>query len=167
MPRIGPYQVFAATLTLSQPGGQIMPTLYWGPWLAKIRRGGPVIELKTWNLLLQITNVTIKVLDVPPPLQIQIEKKLSYGQSLRDFGNYGPKYDKIIELKTCNLLLQITNVTIKVLDVPPPLQIQIEKKLPYGQSLRDFGNYGPKFEEVQSSTTILKLFSYKNACWTN
>ena len=41
MPRIGPCQVSAATLTLSQPGGQIMPTLYWGPWLAKIRRGGP------------------------------------------------------------------------------------------------------------------------------
>ena len=32
----------AATLALSQPGGQIMPNLYWGPWLAKIRRGGPV-----------------------------------------------------------------------------------------------------------------------------
>ena len=43
MPRIGPCQVLAATLTLSQPGGQIMPTLYWGPWLAKIRRGGPEI----------------------------------------------------------------------------------------------------------------------------
>ena len=42
MPRIGPCQVLAFTLTLSQPGGQIMPTLYWGPWLAKIRRGGPV-----------------------------------------------------------------------------------------------------------------------------
>ena len=41
MPRIGPCQVLAATLTLSQPGGQIMPTLYWGPWLAKIRGGGP------------------------------------------------------------------------------------------------------------------------------
>ena len=35
-----PHQVLAVTLTLSQPG-QIMPTLYWGPWLAKIRRGGP------------------------------------------------------------------------------------------------------------------------------
>ena len=23
-------------------GGQIMPILYWGPWLAKICRGGPV-----------------------------------------------------------------------------------------------------------------------------
>ena len=22
-----------------------MPTLYWGPWLAKIRRGGPVAEI--------------------------------------------------------------------------------------------------------------------------
>ena len=42
MPRIGPCQVLAATLTLSQPGGQIMPNLYWGPWLAKIRRGGLV-----------------------------------------------------------------------------------------------------------------------------
>jgi hypothetical protein len=45
LPRIGPCQVLAATLTLSQPGGgQIMPTLYWGPWLAKIRRGGPVLD---------------------------------------------------------------------------------------------------------------------------
>ena len=44
MPRIGPCQVLAATLTLSQPGGQIMPTLYWGPWLAKICRGGPVLS---------------------------------------------------------------------------------------------------------------------------
>ena len=26
-----PHQVLAATLTLSQPGGQIMPTLYWCP----------------------------------------------------------------------------------------------------------------------------------------
>ena len=41
MPRIGPCQVLAATLTLSQPGGQIMPTLYWDPWLAKICHGGP------------------------------------------------------------------------------------------------------------------------------
>ena len=40
-PRIGPCQVLATTLTLSQPGGQIMPTLYWGPWLAKIHRVGP------------------------------------------------------------------------------------------------------------------------------
>ena len=41
MPRIGPCQVLAATLTLSQPGGQIMPTVYWVPWLAEIRRGAP------------------------------------------------------------------------------------------------------------------------------
>ena len=26
-----PHQVLAATLTLSKPGGQIMPTLYWCP----------------------------------------------------------------------------------------------------------------------------------------
>ena len=26
-----PHQVLAVTLTLSQPGGQIMPTLYWCP----------------------------------------------------------------------------------------------------------------------------------------
>ena len=32
---------YGATLTLSQPGGQIMPTLQWGPWLAKICCGGP------------------------------------------------------------------------------------------------------------------------------
>ena len=44
MPRIGPCQVLAASLTLSQQGGQIMPTLYWGPWLAKIRRGGPALS---------------------------------------------------------------------------------------------------------------------------
>ena len=35
-------------VTLSQPGGQIMPNLYWGPWLARIRRGGPA------NILIQI-----------------------------------------------------------------------------------------------------------------
>ena len=23
-----------------------MPTLYWGPWLAKIRRGGPAVCIK-------------------------------------------------------------------------------------------------------------------------
>ena len=49
MPRIGPCQVLAATLTLSQPGGQIMPTLYWGPWLAKIRRGGPAFLTGSCN----------------------------------------------------------------------------------------------------------------------
>ena len=29
---------------------QIMPTLYWGPWLSKIRRGGPgmyVLHIRT------------------------------------------------------------------------------------------------------------------------
>ena len=50
---IGPCQVLAATLTLSQPGGggQIMPTLYWGPWLAKIRRGDPVTTYISRNEL--------------------------------------------------------------------------------------------------------------------
>jgi hypothetical protein len=28
-----------------------MPTLYWGPWLAKIRRGGPVKYLLFLDLL--------------------------------------------------------------------------------------------------------------------
>ena len=42
----GFHQVLAATLTLSQPSRQIMPTLYcWGPRLAKIRRGGPVFNV--------------------------------------------------------------------------------------------------------------------------
>jgi hypothetical protein len=27
-----------------------MPTLYWGPWLAKIRRGGPVVWLRIVSL---------------------------------------------------------------------------------------------------------------------
>ena len=29
---------------ISTRGGQIMPTLYWGPWLARIRRGGHLIH---------------------------------------------------------------------------------------------------------------------------
>ena len=41
MPRIGPWQVLAATLTLSQPGGQIMPTLYWCPHQVLTTTGAP------------------------------------------------------------------------------------------------------------------------------
>ena len=46
--RTCPHQVLVATLTLSQPGGaDYAHPIHWGPWLAKIRRGGPVqgIEL--------------------------------------------------------------------------------------------------------------------------
>ena len=37
-----PHQVLAATLTLSQPGGQIMPTLYWCPHQVLKATGAPV-----------------------------------------------------------------------------------------------------------------------------
>ena len=36
-----PHQVLAATLTLSQPGGQIMPTLYWCPHQVLKATGAP------------------------------------------------------------------------------------------------------------------------------
>ena len=38
-----PHQVLAATLTLSQPGGQIMPTLYWCPHQVLKATGAPEI----------------------------------------------------------------------------------------------------------------------------
>ena len=67
MPRIGPCQVLAATLTLSQPGGggQIMPTLYWGPWLVKIRRGGPEpysAHIYKGEILLIVQNISGEVI---------------------------------------------------------------------------------------------------------
>ena len=34
---------------ISTRGGQIMPTLYWGPWLTKIRRGGPAFLTGSCN----------------------------------------------------------------------------------------------------------------------
>ena len=49
MPRIGPCQVLAATLPYLNQGEQTMPTQYWGPWLAKIRRGGPVKQILIQN----------------------------------------------------------------------------------------------------------------------
>ena len=40
-----PHQVLAATLTLSQPGGQIMPTLYWRPHQVLKATGVPAPNL--------------------------------------------------------------------------------------------------------------------------
>ena len=60
-----PHQVLVATLTLSQPGGgQIMPILYWGPWLAKINRGGPeyyVLYYSNYSLLSKISTCKIQL----------------------------------------------------------------------------------------------------------
>ena len=38
-----PHQVLAVTLTLSQPGGPIMPTLYWCPHQVLKATGAPAI----------------------------------------------------------------------------------------------------------------------------
>ena len=37
---------------ISTRGGQIMPTLYWGPWLANICRSGPVVVVSAQIVLL-------------------------------------------------------------------------------------------------------------------
>ena len=43
-----PHQVLAATLTLSQPGGQIKPTLYWCPHQVLKATGAPVAGKNRW-----------------------------------------------------------------------------------------------------------------------
>ena len=39
-----PHQVFEATLTLFQPGGQIMPSLYWCPHQVLKATGAPDLQ---------------------------------------------------------------------------------------------------------------------------
>ena len=57
MPRVGPCQVLSATLTLSQTWGQIMPILYWVPWLPKICRGSP----ECIHLVTRSTNLKLPI----------------------------------------------------------------------------------------------------------
>ena len=53
-----------------------MPTLYWGPWLAKIRRGGPAyckydsavtVDNKLFRLAIiyLLSDTTLKILNIP------------------------------------------------------------------------------------------------------
>ena len=49
---------------ISTRGGQIMPILYWGPWLAKINRGGPeyyVLYYSNYSLLSKISTCKIQL----------------------------------------------------------------------------------------------------------
>ena len=50
-----PHQVLAATLTLSQPEGQIMPTLYWCPHQVLKATGMPDTNSSVFTALIIIT----------------------------------------------------------------------------------------------------------------
>ena len=49
---------FGSHLNPVSTRGQIMPTLYWGPWLDKIRRGGPVCTNYGLLYYLQLSTYT-------------------------------------------------------------------------------------------------------------
>ena len=61
-----------------------MPTLFWGPWLAKIRRGGPVINIFSIAFylvqLFQLSQTMLAKYRLPP------------GPPRRILASQGPQY---------------------------------------------------------------------------